>query len=73
MNYIYVYIYFFNIRRTKYYKMREARIAVLANQNKKPDAFELIRLASIKTNWVELKPREKYSGRDSGEVINATK
>jgi hypothetical protein len=28
--------------------MREASIAVLANQNKKPDAFELVRLASIK-------------------------
>ena len=29
--------------------MREAWIAVSANQNKKADGFELLRLASIKT------------------------
>ena len=53
--------------------MREARIVVLPNQNKKADGFELLRLASIKNKGLELKPREKYSGGSNGDIINTTK
>jgi len=52
--------------------MREARITVLANLNRKPDGFDIVFLVEYLSRGLTAKPREICSRGGNGDVINTT-